>query len=657
MRHISLVPNGRFMLIAPKGRDIIARAFRPGETRGENLPPAPKGRNIVEGKNMCHPFRVNKNSGRHALPGPKGPGYDVSPLRGEYPGHDFSALRGVIVILLFLTALPAFAQIDAINPLNRKESNSSESATALLSREVVPVARTVDAEYYYVGAGDVIALGLTQPMNIETLLPVTADGALVIPRVGAVPVAGKTLAQVKAAVFEALKRKYSFAEGTLALAQPRAIIVTVQGEVKSPGLLQVTAATPVSMAVQLADIEKQEAAQTPLALLQGEKRGGAPGYRQRLGSRYFGVQEMEARALRRVVVQHADGSVSRADLTMYEATRDGKYDPFLREGDVIFVPHREVGASTVSVLGAVLRPGVFEFVEGDRVADLLRMGFGLDPQKTPLSAQHARYTGETIKIELPALRAAPHTTPLKAGDRLFVCASARRSAGGAAAADGELLKPGVYPIEPGKTTVSQLVDMAGGFSAGAWPGLAELYRRQTGVDGFALDEARDRDRSFEKSPLAHEDTLYWAISSRLREGRVSVDFHRLFVRGDRSADVKLEDGDILLVPRNTGTVYVYGQVNNSGFIPWTEGKDFEWYIAQAGGFGESATPGRAAVIKANTRAWIEPDDAVIEPGDMIHVPHEPLVRMASTADILAVTAAIVGGLAGVAGLVISVMSR
>jgi len=133
-----------------------------------------------------------------------------------------------------------------------------------------------------------------------------------------------------------------------------------------------------------------------------------------------------------------------------------------------------------------------------------------------------------------------------------------------------------------------------------------------------------------------------------------VDFHRLFVKGDGTANVTLRDGDILLVPRNTGTVYVYGQVQSGGFVPWREGMDFDDFIARAGGFGESADDDRAAVIKGNTRAWVHPDDAVIEPGDMIYVPHEPLVRLSTTTDILAVAAAIVGGLAGVAGLVISV---
>jgi protein involved in polysaccharide export with SLBB domain len=198
--------------------------------------------------------------------------------------------------------------------------------------------------------------------------------------------------------------------------------------------------------------------------------------------------------------------------------------------------------------------------------------------------------------------------------------------------------------------------MAGGFTSDAWPGLSELYRRQTGIEGVALDHARDKDRSFEKSPLRNEDTLYWSVTARLREGQVAVDFHRLFVRNDASANVPVEDGDVLLVPRNTRTVYVYGQVNRSGYIPWSEGKDFDWYIEKAGGYGESATEGRAKVIKANTRAWMDADDVVIEPGDMIHVPPEPLVPMSTTTDMLAVIAAIAGSLAGVAGLVISILN-
>jgi hypothetical protein len=94
-------------------------------------------------------------------------------------------------------------------------------------------------------------------------------------------------------------------------------------------------------------------------------------------------------------------------------------------------------------------------------------------------------------------------------------------------------------------------------------------------------------------------------------------------------------------------------VNNSGFIPWSEGGDANWYIAQAGGYGNSATRKKTAVIKGNTRAWMKPDETDIEPGDMIFVPHEPLVRLATTTDLITVASAVVGGLTGILSLIIT----
>jgi protein involved in polysaccharide export with SLBB domain len=233
----------------------------------------------------------------------------------------------------------------------------------------------------------------------------------------------------------------------------------------------------------------------------------------------------------------------------------------------------------------------------------------------------------------------------------------QRDVSGSAAIDGQVRAPGVYPIVPGTSTLLDLVEMAGGFTADAWPSLGELYRRRIGTDGMPVESDREKVLNFHMSNLAIEDTLHWGISEQTNEGRVAVDFHRLFAQRDSAANVTLEDGDIFLVPRNTGTVYVYGQVNNPGFIPWERGRDFDWYIARAGGFGESATTDRARIIKGNTRAWMEAGDTEIEPGDMIYVPHEPMVRIATTTDILAVVAAIVGGLAGVTSLIITIMNQ
>ncbi|MCB2203204.1 SLBB domain-containing protein [bacterium] len=582
-----------------------------------------------------------------------------APESEQSDGRRRACRAAVLTLFLIFLAVPSFAQIDGgSNPLDKLlgGEKSTDKASAMLSKEPVPVARTVKADEYVCGAGDVLSLITTMPVNSEAVLPVTADGALLLPRVGAVQIAGKTLAETRESVYAALRAKYPAFEGTLSLLQPRPILVTVQGEVKTPGLLKLTAATPVSVALRMADVKQDDNQKSPMQILQGGEPSNNPGYRERLGSRFFGANEMDARALRRVLVQHADGTTNRADIPMYEATRDGRYDPLLREGDIIVVPHRDAGAPTIAVLGAVQRPGVFDFVEGDRLSDLLRMGFGVDRSRMLTGAELTRASGENIELDISELKTGvpSQDIALQPGDRVLVYAVPHRASNGSAVVDGEVLNPGAYPVTPGKTTIAELVRMAGGFTADAYPGQAELYRRQTGADGFAIDRDREKYRNFAKSTLVTEDTLYWRINSKVREGQVAVDFHRLFVKDDRTADVPLQDGDILLIPRNSGTVYVYGSVRNSGFVPWKEGMDFDDFIAGAGGYTESADESRVAVIKGNSGAWIEPDDAVIEPGDLIYATPEALVPLARTTDILAVAAAIVGGLAGVAGLVISV---
>jgi hypothetical protein len=49
----------------------------------------------------------------------------------------------------------------------------------------------------------------------------------------------------------------------------------------------------------------------------------------------------------------------------------------------------------------------------------------------------------------------------------------------------------------------------------------------------------------------------------------------------------------------------------------------EYYIAQAGGYANGAEKSETAVIKLRTKAWMEPSDTHIEPGDEVFVPKEP----------------------------------
>ncbi len=574
--------------------------------------------------------------------------------------------KNPIFILLFLCLCAATLQAQEaggsfpesdLGKLLDKDKSVLPGMSTLTSIEQLPVERAVNPETYRVGAGDLLAVNLVQPMNLQYVLPVSADGSLMIPRVGAIPLREKTLRECEQELLAALGKKYPVVKGTLSLFRPRAIYVQVSGDVEAPGLYTVTSATPVSVALAMASVKKEETAKSVVPFAQPGPKD--KGYYQRIARQVFGDDPRSARSFRRVFIRRAGGEVESADLVRYAATRDERANPMLREGDEILVPPRDPAAPTVGIFGAVRKPGEYEFVEGDNVALLVRIGMGVNRAEKPAFAEIVRRDAEGRETSLPlAIEGIENNeTPLQPGDRLLVKGSEPRALGGKAAVRGEVNIPGVYPITPGKTMLTDLVKMAGGFTASAWPGLCEMYRPQIGSDGNTIDLDREWARNLHLSLLTLEDTLSYRLESRMREGAVSVDFHRLFTLNDAKADVPVYDGDMLLVPRNTMSVQVIGMVANGGFIPWVKDEKLDYYIARAGGYLEDASTSRVRIVKGNTRAWVEPGDTQIEPGDIIWVHRQPQVRASNTSEVLGVLASIIAGVAGIASLMIQVLRK
>jgi protein involved in polysaccharide export with SLBB domain len=105
-----------------------------------------------------------------------------------------------------------------------------------------------------------------------------------------------------------------------------------------------------------------------------------------------------------------------------------------------------------------------------------------------------------------------------------------------------------------------------------------------------------------------------------RRNRVVVDFEKLIINNDQSQNALLEDKDIIYINDDKKIVYVYGQVNNEGYVPFVAGKEYEYYVERAGGYSLSADDGNTRIIKFNSRGWYKPDDTEINSGDYIYVP-------------------------------------
>jgi len=510
-----------------------------------------------------------------------------------------------------LCAVPASAQdqadrsvglFETANPIQLLRERLSQSA---LGNALLPQEGAVDPATYVVGPGDYFALSIGGLGSATTPVPVTADGHLVLPDVGSISVAGKTLTEARKKAEEALKEHFQNVHVDVTLAQPRQFYVHVSGAVPVPGRYL---AMPVARAASVLEMAFTDTTRAPVSNF---------AYRP---------------SLRNVMLIRRDGSERTLDLLRYFATGDTRENPYLEDGDVVHVPAYDPRYASVYVDGEVPFPGAYDHHPGETALDLLALsGADTDLSSTGtvrLTRQNEDGTVESRELDLAAMRAGTSKPVLlQARDHLSV--TPERLPGGTATVEGFVLRPGTYPIEQGLTTLKDLVAQAGGVRTDGAARTAFLERlalpaptpRSTAQNKYepgpgrkeiARPDTLEIMQRLRMSDLDFLSRVYFARELRL-QNRVSVDLEEAL--SPDAAPVYLRDGDRLVVPRDEQTVYVFGQVVRPGFIAYVPGKDTNYYLREAGGPGRYA--GKAFLVDAATGEYHPAHSILVHSGDMI----------------------------------------
>jgi protein involved in polysaccharide export with SLBB domain len=355
-------------------------------------------------------------------------------------------------------------------------------------------------------------------------------------------------------------------------------------------------------------------------------------------------------ARRDIKLRRISGEEINLDLEKFRLTGDFKYNPYLKNDDILIFPPLDMERNFVSVDGAVNRSIKFQFVNGDKLSDALLFAQGVSlayANVTEAEITRLNYSGskeELIKVKLDA------DIILQPGDRIRILADESNRKDYRALVLGEVEKPGYIPIAKDNVTLKEVIAKAGGFKEKADLYNSELIRVTDNYTYFKKDILT---KSFEQnkfnnerievplyenslmeelvmlrtSYLKEEDSVYFGIDNKLRtlRGNALVDFTKLNSENSNDSKFIVRDGDVILIPQKKELVYVFGQVVNAGYVKYVEGKDFYYYIQEAGGFGNLAKDlDEVSVIKAKSRAWVpvgkNNNDVVIEPGDYIWVP-------------------------------------
>ncbi len=447
----------------------------------------------------------------------------------------------------------------------------------------------VDAGEYVVGPGDqllIAILGKTQ--QIQTV-PVSPEGYVLVPPTGGIDVGGKSLADAKTIIRRTLGRYYHDVEIRVVLAELRRFEVHVYGAIENPGTYVVNALTRVSTVIQLAG-------------------GLAEG-----GSR------------RSIRLLSTAGETRIADLVRFDVLGERKWNPFVADGDLVQVP---VVTRRVVVHGRVGLPGTYEFVEGESLADLIRISGGFLDDAIRENVEVRRFLEDEpsrtrmFEVDFTTDPPVSEETDLTVHpeDEVYVRGVPKWHLHRGVTIEGEVYYPGDYVIEEGKDHLLDLIERAGGFTDDADLVSATLTRRGFGDE--AIDREFKRLQTIPVADMTDDEYAYFKMRSRENKDRVVTDFRSLYKDESGEENILLRRGDLIEIPRQTKTITVSGQAVNPGKIPFEEDRDYQYYIERAGGFARRANKGKIRIIKAVTGQWFDRDETPLEPGDTVWIPEK-----------------------------------
>lgn len=361
-------------------------------------------------------------------------------------------------------------------------------------------------------------------------------------------------------------------------------------------------------------------------------------------------KDMEEFSFRDITLVRSSGETLKIDLQKFRINGDFINNPHLKNDDVIIFAPYDIERNFFTVEGAVNSPGKFHFTEGDDLQDALELARGLNKAYENINdvdIYRLSYDGQemdVIRVNVNELY------QLKRGDRIVVVADETQKKEFSVLVLGEVRRPGKIPISKNNTNIKSVIENAGGFTEDASLKRSKLFRGSNNIQsivesefGLDLEEMNKYFRDWPNqllfqyeantmlrmSTLTEEDTTFFLVDEQIRQmiNEATIDFSRALDETSETSQIKLRDGDIIIIPPKLHSVYVYGQVGKPGIVSYSEGKDYKHYIREAGGLGALAKDeDEIVIIKGDSKSWLTAveNPTNIEPGDYIYIPKNPV---------------------------------
>lgn len=322
-------------------------------------------------------------------------------------------------------------------------------------------------------------------------------------------------------------------------------------------------------------------------------------------------------------------------------------DIVLQNEDLLYIPslkdaHEE---KTLTIVGEVLYPGVYQYAEHTTLEDFVLQAGGLNDAASVVKVDVARRIRQNNALKSGNEIAQTFSFALKKGfivdgeagfelepfDEVYV----RRSPGYIeqehVTIEGEVQFAGRYVIAQKGMRLSDLVKMSGGLTHEAYAKGGRLERKLTSV------EKKKQEATLRL--LANGDSVPQYMIDNLPDVQaVGIDLDKALDKpGSNEWDIVLREGDKLVIPQYNNTVTISGAVNYTNTVAYKEGEGLDYYINQAGGYAPLAKKSRVFAVHMNGNVTRVKRAKHLQPGCEIVVPSREKRKGMSTGEILGIS--------------------
>ena len=322
----------------------------------------------------------------------------------------------------------------------------------------------------------------------------------------------------------------------------------------------------------------------------------------------------------------------------------------LKNEDVLFIPTNSemVKERTLTITGAVMSPGTYEYADNTTIEDLIVMAGGLRDQASlarvdvsrrildPMATEKSNQIAESFSFDIKDGLVINHDRQffLQPYDVVHVRRSPAFSPARTITVTGEVNYEGDFTLESKSLRLSDAIKMAGGTTDAAYLRGARLIRKMNDEERVRMQATREAIRQL---LVDRNDSLAWNRMDLDNSYPVGIQLDEAIKNPGSDQDVLLREGDRIYVPEYNGSVKVSGDVMFPNTVFYEKGRKAKFYVKQAGGFGHRAKKSKMFIVYQNGTVGIAKKGAVPEPGCEIVVPSKRHREPFSIRDLTSVT--------------------